>query len=243
MNIPRETASKWRGRFLREGTGNCGSVQPAEAYPHHTCASTRAADPWSCAGTQAGPRTHRWDHGIPASTVHRALVRRGSTLRFMDGPRVALCARSPPPDPGELVHIDVKKLARIPVGGRQRTIGLMAGQPHQCEGAGYTDIHSAIDASSPLPDPEFAGPEKKSTRAWRFSSGARVLCRLRHHHRADPHRQRLRLSQQSVGTALRRPGIANTRTKPYHRPPTAKPSALTAPLRRMGVCALLRLRD
>jgi len=58
---------------------------------------------------------------------------------------------------GELIHIDVKKLARIPDGGGHRKLGraITKNRP----GLGYTHIHTAIDAYSRLAYSEFAGPE------------------------------------------------------------------------------------
>jgi hypothetical protein len=46
--------------------------------------------------------------------------------------------------PGELVQIDVKKLARVPDGGGHRLRGRRAGVMHKR--AGYMHTHTAIDA-------------------------------------------------------------------------------------------------
>jgi transposase InsO family protein len=58
---------------------------------------------------------------------------------------------------GELVHIDVKKLARIPDGGGHRK--LTRAVTRNRRGLGYTYVHTAIDAYSRLAYSEFAGPE------------------------------------------------------------------------------------
>jgi transposase InsO family protein len=60
--------------------------------------------------------------------------------------------------PGELVHVDVKKLARVPHGGGHRKLGRST-ETKRRRGAGYTHIHTAIDAYSRLAYSEFAGPE------------------------------------------------------------------------------------
>ena len=53
-----------------------------------------------------------------ASTVHRVLVRQGlNQLRAIDPPTGRVIRRIETSRPGELVHIDVKKLGRIPDGG------------------------------------------------------------------------------------------------------------------------------
>jgi transposase InsO family protein len=62
---------------------------------------------------------------------------------------------------GELVHIDVKKLARVPDGGGHKKLGRtteVRRRQHLHRG-GYTHIHTAIDAYSRLAYSEFAGPE------------------------------------------------------------------------------------
>ena len=58
---------------------------------------------------------------LPASTVHAVLVRRGlNGLDCLDRPTRAPIRRMEMTRPGELVHVDVKKLGRIPRGGGWR---------------------------------------------------------------------------------------------------------------------------
>jgi transposase InsO family protein len=65
---------------------------------------------------------------------------------------------------GELVHIDVKKLAKVPPGGGHKKLGrgTVNGSRHK-RGLGYTHIHTAIDAYSRLAYSEFAGPEGRDS--------------------------------------------------------------------------------
>ena len=89
--------------------------------------------------------------GVPASTVHRVLVRHGvNRLRWMDRPTGRVIRRIETSRCGELVHIDVKKLARVPDGGGHKKLGRSdrTGRDQQT-GGGYTHIHTAIDAYSP----------------------------------------------------------------------------------------------
>jgi hypothetical protein len=60
--------------------------------------------------------------------------------------------------PGELVHTDTKKLARIPTGGGHRLRGREAA-PHT-SGEGYEDIHSAVDDHSRLAYSEIRPDER-----------------------------------------------------------------------------------
>lgn len=101
--------------------------------------------------------------GVPASTVHRVLVRYGvNRLDHMD--RVTgQVIRYERDRPGELVHMDVKKFACIPDGGgwkihgRQstRTLQWRNSRTHAAEAAargtgkaGYAYVHSVIDDHS-----------------------------------------------------------------------------------------------
>jgi transposase InsO family protein len=159
MNISRQCAHKWWGRYQDAGTA--GLVD-------------RSSRPWSCPhqtpgrverrivalrqSRKLGPARLAGIVGVPASTVHRVLVRAGvNRLRWMDRPTGRVIRRIETSRCGELVHIDVKKLARVPDGGGHRKLGRIAGPSHTR--GGYTHIHTAIDAFSRLAYSEFAGTE------------------------------------------------------------------------------------
>ena len=65
--------------------------------------------------------------------------------------------------PGQLVHVDVKKLGRIPPGGGCRVHG-RADVPHHAEtGVGCDYVHSAVDAYSRLAYSDILADERGST--------------------------------------------------------------------------------
>lgn len=66
---------------------------------------------------------------------------------------------------GELVHVDIKKLGRIPAGGGHRKLGRQAGnrKRHQC--VGYAYLHHAVDDYSRLAYSEILEIERKETAA------------------------------------------------------------------------------
>jgi transposase InsO family protein len=66
--------------------------------------------------------------------------------------------------PGELVHIDVKKLGRIPDGGGHRIHGRTAGTPRG-RGIGYDYVHSAVDDRSRVACSQLLADESGTTAA------------------------------------------------------------------------------
>ena len=64
--------------------------------------------------------------------------------------------------PGELVHVDVKKLGRIPDGGGHKVLGRQAGRLTH-SGMGFDYIHSAVDDHTRLAYSEIHPDEKVAT--------------------------------------------------------------------------------
>jgi transposase InsO family protein len=102
---------------------------------------------------------------MPASTFHRVLQRHGvSRLSDLDRKGGRVIRRIETTHPGELVHIDVKKQARIPKGGGWRVNGV--GHKNTAKSRpriGYAYIHSAIDAYSRLAYSEIHANEQATT--------------------------------------------------------------------------------
>lgn len=118
------------------------------------------------------------DHGIvlAPATVHRILVRRGiSRVRDLDPPtgeQMRAILRFEHDAPGSMVHVDVKKLGRIPTGGGWRAHGRGTDQHRASKRVGdgtgrigYTYLHSAVDDHSRLAYTEPLEDEKGATAA------------------------------------------------------------------------------
>ncbi|GAA4051513.1 hypothetical protein GCM10023063_44440 [Arthrobacter methylotrophus] len=68
--------------------------------------------------------------------------------------------------PGDLVHVDVKKLGRIPDGGGHRVQGRTAGnRNNKKQGRGYAYLHHAVDDHSRYAYSEIPTDEKQHTAA------------------------------------------------------------------------------
>ena len=110
---------------------------------------------------------------MPARTVSRVLLRRGaprlSALDPMTGEVIrsskATATRYERSRPGELVHMDVKKLGRIPDGGGWRALGRAARETtrDRTTKLGYDYVHSLVDDHSRLAYSEILPDEKGTT--------------------------------------------------------------------------------
>jgi transposase InsO family protein len=163
MNISRQCAHKWWRRFQDDGVAGLEdrSSRP-HTCPHQTPARIERRIVALRRSRRLGPARLAGIVGVPASTVHRVLVRHGiNRLVWMDRPTGRVIRRIHSDHCGELIHIDVKKLARVPAGGGHKMLGRTI-QTTRHRGGGYTHIHSAIDAYSRLAYSEFAGPENST---------------------------------------------------------------------------------
>jgi transposase InsO family protein len=152
MGVSRKTADKWWRRWLAEGEAGLEdrSSRPHRC-PHQTSAAREARIVRLRQRRKLGPARISSIVGIPASTVHRVLCRHGlNRIAWMDRPTGQVIRRIHTDRPGELVHVDVKKLGRIPPGGGWRAHGRENVVDHHKTRVGYDYVHSAIDAHSRL---------------------------------------------------------------------------------------------
>jgi transposase InsO family protein len=155
---------------------------------------------------------------MPRSTVYGVLGRHGmSRLARMD--RVSgVVVRYQREHPGELVHLDVKKLGRIPDGGGHRIHGRAAAR--RGRGIGYDYIHSAVDDRSRvafsqlLPDETGQTCARFLVEAAAFFAEHGVVIQRVLTDNAKAYTQSLRFQETAAGL-----GIRLKRTRPY-RPQT-----------------------
>lgn len=94
--------------------------------------------------------------GLHPSTVHRVLTRFGvARLRWLDRATGRVIRRYERATPGELVHVDIKKLGRIPDGGGHKKLGRTLGNHNNThhnkqKRLGYAYLHNAVDDHSRL---------------------------------------------------------------------------------------------
>ncbi|MFC5911681.1 helix-turn-helix domain-containing protein, partial [Streptacidiphilus monticola] len=158
MGISRATAHKWVRRWREEGEPGLHD-RPSRPHttPHRTPAAIEARVCELRKGRKLGPARIGPILGLAPSTVHRVLARHGlGRLAHLDRPTGQVIRRYERDRPGELVHVDIKKLGNIPDGGGHKVHSRQAGEanrhattaersPSGTPKIGYSFIHSAVD--------------------------------------------------------------------------------------------------
>ena len=121
-----------------------------------------------------GPARIAYLLGLNPSTVHRVLTRYGlARLAHLDRATGRVIRRYEHQRPGDLIHVDIKKLGNIPDGGGHRIHGRATGPPtgHRTTAPlrppnlGYSYLHNAVDDHSRLAYSEILPDETKETAA------------------------------------------------------------------------------
>ncbi len=168
MGISRDRAYVWWHRYRAEGVAG---LEDRSSRPRRSPTKTKASMERRIVSLRRqrglGPARIAGIVGTPASTVHRVLVRHQlNHLASLDRATRAPIRRMTADRPGELVHVDIKKLGRIPPGGGWRVNGRAAerGRWHRTK-VGYAFVHSAVDAHSRLAYSEVLADEQGATAA------------------------------------------------------------------------------
>lgn len=151
MGISRDRAYVWWRRYREEGPfGLIDRSSRPRRSPARTKASTERRIVTLRQRRGLGPARIAGIVDMHSSTVHRVLARHGmSRLGDLDRTTRAPIRRIETSRPGELVHVDVKKLGRIPRGGGWRAHGrAVVGAQHHYTKVGYAFVHSAVDSYS-----------------------------------------------------------------------------------------------
>jgi transposase InsO family protein len=166
LGVSRATAYKWLGRYRSEGpSGLADRSSRPRRCPHGLPASQVRRVLAARRRRRQGPHRLGYQLGMPRSTVYGVLRRHHmSRLAQLDRTSGAV-VRYQRDHPGELVHLDVKKLGRIPDGGGHRIHGRAKGA--RARGIGYDSIHSAVDDRSRVAFSQIL-PDEQATTAARF---------------------------------------------------------------------------
>jgi len=222
------TARRWAERYRAHGRAGMvdRSSQPVTS-PRRTSSRVERRVVGLRVSRRWGPARIAYQLRMAISTVHKILRRYGCPpLSWTDpatGARIRRERRTVNSyvhdAPGDLVHVDIKKLGRIPDGGGWRVLGRARGTKNSRRAkVGYWYIHNAVDDHSRLAYSELLNDEKKETAAefWArahayFEAAGISVKRVLTDNGAC---YRSRLFAQSLGDTIK-----HKRTRPY-RPQT-----------------------
>ena len=170
FNVARATAGKW---VRRHREGGLAALEDRSCRPHRSPRSTAAGVVTRiCQLRRArnwGPQRIGWALHVPGSTVHAVLRRAGLHRREWLHRTTRQIVRYERAAPGELVHLDVKKVGRIPPGGGKRVMPGFAetggAGPHRGRGLGFDYLHVAVDDHSRYAYVEALSDERGPTTA------------------------------------------------------------------------------
>jgi transposase InsO family protein len=180
FQVSHTTAARWAARYRQAGAAG---MADQSSRPHASPARTGRRTEHRIVGLRVsrrlGPARIAFRLGLAPSTVHAVLARyRCPPLADLDRATGVPVRRYERDRPGELVHVDVKKLGNIPDGGGWRVTGKAAGrrnrQAHPSPAGrnryrnpvlGYGYLHTALDDCSRLAYTEILPDERKETAA------------------------------------------------------------------------------
>jgi len=204
------TAYKWLARFRQEGEAG---LQDRSSRPHRCPHQTAGATREALIALRRRRCTYRaisQQLGLAPSTVGRHLHRVGlNRLSQLEPPRPV--NRYVHDAPGDLLHLDIKRLGRFRRPGHRVTGDRRQASPR----AGWEFVHVAIDDCSRVSHATLH-PDERANSAWRA-----LLSAVRYFRGLGVTVQRVLTDNGSCycsatfGRACRRLGLRHLRTRPY----------------------------
>lgn len=233
FQVAHTTAKRWADRYRDHGpAGMADRSSRPHRSPRRTPTRTERRIVKVRLLRRWGPARIAYLLGLNPATVHRVLRRyKLARLTHLDRATGRVIRRYEHPTPGDLIHVDIKKLGNIPDGGGHRVHGRRAGQRHRTRTAGKTldrngnshvgssYLHNAVDDHSRLAYSEILPDERKETavafwgRARNFFTANGITVRRVLTDNGSCYKSRL------WGQALAASGITHKRIRPY-RPQT-----------------------
>lgn len=219
--VSRQTASKWVGRFRLGLPELCDHRSRPRRIPARVPQDRVRAIVHARLRFRLGPHRLAWMLGYARSTIYLVLRRCG--LNRLKWPSKEPVVRYEYPEPGGLIHFDVKKLGRIAQGGGKRVHPRGPGM-HDT-GQGWEHVHIAIDDHSRLAYAEICPDAQRHTtvaftkRALEFYEGCGVSVQRVLTDNGSSYCSHLFLD------LLADAGIKAIKTRPYHPQTNGKAEA------------------
>lgn len=186
FNVSVTTAKRWADRYRAQGpAGMVDRSSRPMSCPHQTSRRRERRVVGMRVARRWGPARIAYHLRMNPATVHRILVRYRCLRLSWTDPATGVPVRAQRRTivryerdaPGDLVHVDIKKLGRIPDGGGHRVHGRAQGRRnssahresgrarkvHGRPNLGYAFLHHAVDDHSRYTYSEILADEKKET--------------------------------------------------------------------------------
>ncbi|HET7339474.1 MAG TPA: IS481 family transposase [Candidatus Dormibacteraeota bacterium] len=224
LGVSRATAYKWIARYR---AGATAELEDRSSRPRRSPRALPAPEVERILSARRelkqGPHRLAFVLGVPRSTIYRVLRRHGAS-RLRDFDRLtAVPVRYVREHPGELIHVDIKKLGRIPPGGSHRWLpkrqSMRVSRIANTLRPGYEYVHVAVDDTSRLAFVQVHGDDRDSTAASFILDAGRFFAS----HGIELERVMTDSGacyrSHRFASALRQLGARHKRTRPY-RPQT-----------------------
>jgi transposase InsO family protein len=181
FQVSTTTAKRWADRYRSHGPAG---MTDRSSRPHHSPARTPARTERRIIKVRVqrrwGPARIAYLLGLNPATVHRVLTRYHlARLAHLDRATGQAVRRYEHHAPGDLIHVDIKKLGNIPDGGGHKMLGRAAGQRRRAAhrdparprtmtnrpNLGYQYLHNAVDDHSRLAYTEILPDETRQSAA------------------------------------------------------------------------------
>ena len=223
FNVSAKTAAKWVRRYRERGRAGLADLS---SRPHRCPRQTPSIlleKVFQLRRQRLNGCHIAREPKLSRATVSRILRRAGmNRLRSLDPPPPVI--RYEHKRPGDLVHFDIKRLARIRRPGHRVT----GDRRKESRGVGWEYLHIAIDDHSRIAFSAIL-PDQSHHSAMRSSSWPGPFMRLRHLHPTRVDRQRLLLQALAVSQAAPSSACETSLHRPYTPAPMARPNASSKP--------------
>jgi transposase-like protein len=172
FQVSHTTAARWAARYRQHGpAGMADRSSRPHASPARTPARTERRVVKLRVTGRLGPARIAFRLGLNPATVHKVLTRYGCPpLAHLDRATGAPVRRYERARPGELVHVDIKKLGNIPDGGGWRTAGRAQGKRNARASTPQRHNCHPVSATATCTPPSTITPAWPTPRSWPMSA-------------------------------------------------------------------------
>ena len=175
LGVSRQCAHRWVNHYRDEGdAGLHDRTSRPHTSPTRTDPATEQRVITARQELRAGPDAISDETGVPSRTITRHDMAPLVALDPLTGEQIRATRRSgnryEHDEPGSLVHVDVKKLGKIPDGGGWRAHG--RSEEVRGRGIGYDYVHACVDDYSRYAYAEILPDERGETCAAFFTRAA-----------------------------------------------------------------------